>query len=329
MLFFNLQLKLNNKTQLYWLNQKEDKETILKDLKKVSPEYHLNDADNDENPKNKLANIFDELYKLKKSRIDFSNCSDGTIEADILKEIYEKQVSNLIKKKENINKIEEIFNDFNFNLVNAMPREIIIIVSQHNQVLQGFINFLKSKDKLSVRDAYLILTLLCQHEFKYIDLFEKIKTIESFKPIIDMYEEKSLQSDKPGYFKLSYDKIALLASHTNIIEQIRLRVFNEKIQSYSVALNHLLNEIHAVCMCFDRRNQKSKYEADDVVNYLNSKSVDYKIYTNIRHLFDRRNRNTISHPSFEDKIAWAVTEEEYVRYRESVGECLQHILAIP
>lgn len=38
----------------------------------------------------------------------------------------------------------------------------------------------------------------------------------------------------------------------HIIEQIRLRVFNEKIGSYSVALNHLLNEIHGICMLIDK-----------------------------------------------------------------------------
>ncbi|RUT06774.1 hypothetical protein DSM106972_030310 [Dulcicalothrix desertica PCC 7102] len=329
LLYSHLKLKLNKKTKLYWLGNKHDKEAILKDLKKVSPEYHLNDEENDETPENKLANIFHELQKLKNSSIDFSIYSDGTIEADILREIYEKSVNQLLSKEENIIQIEATFNEFNFDLVNVMPREIILIISKSKKVLQEFVNFLDSKIKLSTRDAYLILTLLCQHEFQYTHLFSRIKTIDSFKHIFNAFEEIFIFSEKPGYFQLSYEEVVLITQYSNVIEQIRLRIFNEKIYSYSVGLNHLLNEIHAVCMCFDTIKQKTKYEADDVVDFLTSKAIPHEICISIRNLFDRRNRNTVSHPSISDKIAWGVTKEEYVEYREVVGKCLKLILSFP
>ena len=88
-----------------------------------------------------------------------------------------------------------------------------------------------------------------------------------------------------------------------------------------------MNEIHAICMLFDKETQKNKYEADDVVNYLTKKCVNHEIIIKVRNLFDRRNRNTISHPSSEYKIAWEVTKFEYMEYREVVGKCLKHIIS--
>ncbi|MEM7715229.1 MAG: AbiA family abortive infection protein, partial [Cyanobacteria bacterium P01_A01_bin.68] len=92
-------------------------------------------------------------------------------------------------------------------------------------------------------------------------------------------------------------------------------------------LNHLLNEVHGVCISYDTEHKKNKYEADDVVNYLITQSVPYEIHISIRNLFDRRNRNTVSHPSVEEKITWGVTREEYIEYRQAVGKCLEIILS--
>jgi AbiA family abortive infection protein len=326
LLYFKLHLKLNSKTRLYWLNQKEDRNTLLKDLKKVSPEYHLNDEDNDETPENKVINIFHELEKLKNTRIEFSICSDGSIESDILKEVYDKTVNQLLTKQENQKRIEEIFTCFNFDLVKVMPREIIVIMCKNKKVSGEFIRFLQEKGRLSSRDIHLILILLCQTEFENTDLFQKIKTVNTFKQIINLYENPNISSDLPGYFHLPYQQTFIIKSQTNIIEQIRLRVFSEKIDSYSVALNHLLNEIHAICIYLDTPNNKNKYEADDVVNYLKTRFVPHDICVGIRNLFDRRNRNTISHPSSDNKVAWGVKKEEYFEYREAVGRCLKLIL---
>ena len=51
--------------------------------------------------------------------------------------------------------------------------------------------------------------------------------------------------------------------------------------------------------------------------------VPYEISSKIRKLFDRRNKNPISHA---DPIAWPVSEAEYLDYYDGVGECLDYIL---
>ena len=106
-------------------------------------------------------------------------------------------------------------------------------------------------------------------------------------------------------------------------EQIRLRVLCEQKEEYSVALNHLLNEIHAICYVLDKEVEGGKkYEADEVAMFLGDQNVPHETHAHIRNLFDRRNKNPISHA---DPIAWAVTKDEYMNYRSHVGDCLKHL----
>lgn len=325
LLHYESGLRLNTKTRLYWLKNEAHKEELLKDLKKVSPEYYCKNDDREENPQNKIENIFDELKKLKYSSIDISSGYEGSIQDEILKEVYDKAVNQLLDKEDNKARIETIFTGFNFDLVKTKPQEIIIVICKNKTVLDDFLNFLIKKTNLTTRDLYLIIKFLCQTEFKNEELFKKLETTNSFHQIANIYRESQLYSDSPGYYELSASQILLLSAHPHILEQIQLRVFNERIGSYSVALNHLLNEIHAICLEFDS-NKKRKYEADDVVNYLRAKCIPHEIIINIRNLFDRRNRNRVSHPGSGQSIAWGVTKEEYIKYQYAVGKCLDLIL---
>ncbi|MEH2402554.1 hypothetical protein [Nostoc sp.] len=192
---------------------------------------------------------------------------------------------------------------------------------------------MQDKNFLTTRDIYLVIKFLCQTNFKNKNkvLFKKLKYNDSFRHIASVYEESKIVSDAPGYYQLSATQINILMGQPHIIEQIRLRVFNEKIGSYSVALNHLLNEIHGICMLIDKNNtNKNKdYNAEHAVKYLAFTGVPHDICIDTRNLFDRRNRNTVSHPGSEQNIAWGVTKDEYTKYRNAVGQCLKIVLCSP
>ncbi|WP_373530379.1 AbiA family abortive infection protein [Nostoc sp.] len=327
-LHYHSGLRLNTKTRLYWLSDLEHKKELLKDLKKVSPEYHFNDDDSDETPQNKITNIFDELQKLKSSSIDISLGHDGSLQEEILKEVYNKNVNQLLETENNNNLIEEIFTDFDFNFVKAMPREIIVIIAKNEVVLNNFTQFLYEKKDLTTRDIYLIIKYLCQTNFTNDELLGKLESNPSFRQVISVYREAQIASERPGYYDLPDTKVLLLLEDAQIVEQIRLRVFNERIGFYSVALNHLLNEVHAICLLFDPIDptKKNKYEVDDAVKYLASKWVPHGTCIDICNLFDRRNRNTVSHPGSRENIAWGVTKDEYFKYFDAVNKCLEIIL---
>ncbi|MGI0010101.1 MAG: hypothetical protein ACREAE_01725, partial [Nitrosopumilaceae archaeon] len=64
-LYYKLGLKLNPKTRFFWLSDDKHLSELKASLKKVSPEYHFSDENEDETPNTKVDNIFDELTKLK------------------------------------------------------------------------------------------------------------------------------------------------------------------------------------------------------------------------------------------------------------------------
>jgi len=188
-----------------------------------------------------------------------------------------------------------------------------------------FLKFLLSQESLNARNLDLFINSLCQTGFAETALLDKLEKNESFSSIAKIYKNSTLSSELPGYYNLSNNQILMIADKPHIIEQISLRVISERRGMYSVALNHLLNEIHAIC-CSLEGKQHENYKAEQAVKFLGSKRIPHEDNVNIRNLFDRRNRNSVSHPGSEDSPAWGVTSEEYYQYYNSVGKCLGVIL---
>ena len=119
-----------------------------------------------------------------------------------------------------------------------------------------------------------------------------------------------------------------ISQHIHVIEQIRLRSISQKTEIYSVALNHLLNEIHALCLLKDINSKKSPkdYDANDVRDFLIHLGIESDICITIRNLFDRRNTNQVSHPGSSSSVTWGVSRDEYLHYYSYVGRCLESIL---
>lgn len=329
-LYYRLGLRLNPKTRPFWLDDKKQREELINSLKKVSPEYHISDddEDDDETLDNKIENIFDELKKLKKASI-----KPGTfrpeLQDEILKEVFDKRVNQMLEKDDNKQRIKQTFEDFNFNLVKEYPRPILIILLKEKNTAKRFRQFLLGKQKLTTRDVYLMLQYLCQKDFQGEELLELLDKLEQYEPmseIIGTFKRANLSLDVPGYYDLTNTQTLELLKMPHAIEQIRYRVLSERTESYSVALNHLLNEIHAICYKLDNSSNHKNYDANKVIKFLYSKQVSHEICISIRNLFDRRNRNQVSHPSSEGNISWGVTADEYNEYRSQVGKCLASLL---
>jgi hypothetical protein len=252
------------------------------------------------------------------------------VQEEILKDVYDKAVGQILKKRENQDRINDIFSDFNFDLVKICPREMVLIIISHTESKNKFLEFLKRKNKPHTKDCDLILLFLCQTGFCDSEgLLEVLIKNKNFEEIILSYKNPEQYISNPGYHDLSECQILKLSEKHHIVEQIRLRIMNERKKIYSVALNHLLNEIHAICQTLDSNNSRSfkkDYKADDVVNYLISRSIPHEDCICIRNLFDRRNSNSVSHHGSEQQVAWGVSQDEYYTYRKSVSECLNVIL---
>lgn len=323
-LYDRLGLRLNTKTRLFWLSKTEDANELLRNLKKVSPGYEIPDDEEQENPNAKVERIFRQLDKLKRAPLDPSFDLHRDLESEVLKEIYTPSVSQLLQKPENRSRIKNIFIGFNFDLVIAQPREILIIMLQDNDADKAFRKFLLSKRNLTSREVHLILTYLCQTSFKSQKLIRFLQKSRQMGQIMKVYRRKNVASKSPGHYALKANQVLKLAKMHNVIEQTRLRVLSERQKQYSVALNHLLNEIHAVCFKLDTRSIDEKhYDAIKAVEFLINSQVPHETCMKIRNLFDRRNKNPVSHA---DPIAWPVSETEYLDYHYHVGVCLSCLL---
>jgi len=319
-----LGLRLNPKTKLYWLNVEQDREDLLRNLKKVSPGYEIPNDEDKENPNTKIERIFRQLEDLKKAPIDSTFKQRRSLDEEILKEVYDKRIGQLLKKPGNKARLGRIFDGFNFDLVIAQPTPITILLLQDIDASKAFERFLLGKTSLTSRDVWLILSYLCQTNFQSQKLISALKKSTQMREIIKTYQSGSRNSKSPGYYSLKNKQVLRLAQMHNVIEQIRLRILRERNCQYSVALNHLLNEIHAICYWLDKRElEEKKYDATRVVEFLVGESVSNETRMKIQNLFDRRNKNPVSHA---DPIAWPVTGNEYLDYRAHVGECLKHIL---
>lgn len=323
-LYQRLGLRLNTKTRLFWLHKQNDIAALLKNLKKVSPGHEVKDDDNKGDPNDKLDKIFEQLEKLKRSTLDPTFGERGDLDYEILKEIYDKSVAQLMNRKDNKERIQQIFDGFNFDLILAQPREILIILLIDPAATTAFQNFLLQKKSLTSRDVYLILNFLCQTGFNSPQLVKLLQNSTLMQQVMSEFECQQVSKQYPGYFELCECQILKLVDLPNVIEQIRLRVQCERKGDYSVALNHLLNEIHVVCHWLDSRGISEKnYDSNHVSKFLATKRVPHETCIKIRNLFDRRNKNPVSHA---DPIAWPVSQDEYIDYHYHVGVCLGHIL---
>lgn len=335
-LYKELNLKLNLKTRLFRLKSKKEKEEYLRISGKMSPaneyisydeEVYETDTSSQEvdNPQGKLDKIFKELQKIKKSKIEDYFVRNRSVQEEILQEVFNKSVEQILNKPENKSIIRKLFENFNFDLIKVQPLEILVVILSDETTVNNLKNFLLQKTIITTSDADLIIRFLCQNKFSDYNLISQLKNNNHTKEIAEVFLDAKLNCDVPGYHDLTCMQMKRLSEMPDVIEQTRLRVLNEKNGSYSVALNHLVNEIQSVCTKQEQAN-KEDYDVNKVVEFIKKKHIPHETCIKIRNLFDWRNSNSVSHPGSDNKIAWEVTKEEYDDYYQHIGKCLDLLL---
>ena len=310
-LYENLGLRLNPKTRLFNLEKKEDRDELEKKLKKVSQGIEMADEENNEQPTNKMEKIIKHLEKLRSSpkaphfqepyeleEEEEEEEEEEKEEEEVLKEVYDTRVQQMLEIPDHKSSLQEIFmgsGGFDFELVNADPLPIIILILACDDVPEQFEKFLRSKKDLTSRDISLILSYLCQIKFDRAKLkpLELLKQSPQMKEVMEIFEDSS-PPKLLGYYGLRAEQVSKIAE-PNVTEQIRLRVLCELKGEYSVALSHLLNEIHAICYVLDGAdNDPDKYTEKEVTKNLFEKSFDTVWHqvngSNVHHSLSRLSR---------------------------------------
>ena len=328
--FYNiLKLRFNSKACIYRINKKKDRKALGRLIKRVSEEYPEPDDDNQLSTPAKVKRIINILKEIKDGDIDKIYKEEDEINSvkETLKDIYDENVLKIIEKRKNIRAdLEKIFKNFNFNFFRIYPRPLVLLVASVPKAKSSFEKHILEKKKLTTFDRGLIINYLCHTEFKNKNLIEKLRDDIQFKPILKRFKKRVvINNSKTGYFNISFKKLKIFLKEISLIEQIRMRVYAERADQYSVSLNHLLNEIQLICCLIDNKNIK-KYRAKNVDLFLSSRAVPNDIKIKIVNLFDRRNNNPIVHPGSDTKVAWAVSREEYFEYKKGVERVLSFII---
>lgn len=323
--FKMLNLRFNSKADLFRIDIVKEKNRLLDQIKKVSEDYPEADLDNSLSVQDRVRSLLKLVGDLKNKNIHQVHKELIKEERETLKDVYDNSVINLISTEANINKLENKLIDFNFDLLRVYPQPIIILISMCENALKSLEAYLLTKKYLSTFDRELVVILLCQTGFNNSKLINKLKTNNQLNPIIKFIKKKKITYGvTTGFYKVNLSKMTIVINQVSYIEQVRQRVYAEMRKQYSIALNHLLNEIQLICCTLESENI-NKYEAPKLVRFLNEKNVNNSIITQISNLFDRRNNNQISHPGSDSRVAWAVNEDEYNNYKHSVAKAIEYI----
>ncbi len=342
LLYNEFDLRINNKTNLLKIEDEEDKEEFINEFKNVSSGYSIkiseteteddeNESKSKNNPQDKLNDIFEELRQLKGLKSDiYLYQKDNPINEEVFKDIYNKNVQNIICKDDNLEELKNIFSDFNFDLVKIRPKEILILVLKDEQIHNDFVEYFVEKDYLTINDVNLIIEYICQSGEEH-KLFNKLRTDKNVGSIIELIDESKVNIDKPGYYDLEFLKTELIQEKMSIIKQIELRELNEKKKNFSVALNHLVNELHSICYYYEKEknddiSEMKYYDSKNVQDLLTEEGVSNKTTIQINNLFDRRNNNGISHSGTDDIMFTGVNKDEYLKYKNNVKKCINKLL---
>lgn len=322
LLYYKFNLKINNKTKIFDFRNQMGYENLLKELKKVSLEFedYISDEEIAKTPQEKLDKIIEiiERYNLSDD-INIFISSDENTSTEIFKELFDPAVSNIINKTKNIKKIGEMLENINFKIIKLFPKPLMILMTSSQKLKEDFLHYIGTKkDNLLTSDVNIILEYLSQVNFESEELFDILKQDLYFKTIM-IYFEKKL-SENEGFYEIEINKFNDILKKQEILEQIRLRIQNEKIENYQLALNHLVNEFQSIIFEIDDNPQKNKkeYKLTSIRNYFNKKNIDRTKVLKIIGMFDRRNNNLISHSGTEKDIYKNLTCEEYKEYKETV-----------
>lgn len=335
-----LGLRLNPKTKIFRLKKKSDRDALTRNLKMISQDDDAEDR-TIAHPALKIEHIFEQLEELKRfplapyfrehyqpecdqEQFNEENFKEG------LKGVFDKNVRRLLvcPKYNYMDRLRKILlssNGFDFELVNAYPTPIIILISKCSRLSKQFQEFLGQKKTFTSRDIHLALRYLCQTGFNNSKLINRLSQDPAMKRIMKIFKRKALPAKPLGYYELTKAQTLKLAE-SHVIEQIRLRVLSELKEEYSVALSHLFNEFHACCQILDNDAPKllRDYKKNNVSAFLMVKNVPTETNDQVLNLFGRRDKGTVSHA---DPIARPVAKDEYEGYSFQVGKCLKHLLS--
>jgi hypothetical protein len=321
----NLALSLNPlKTRLDIISSKDEVDSLIERSRLVSFSQPLPD-EGGELPQKTLSRAIEILTKLKDEYKEKGHVSRLATNDDLaLKQCFKNAVIKYTDIEDVKKQLEQVLQDFPPALIPKSMKVLVFLISRVPIVLTSLIEYVSNNLcdlQPSLTTLYLAENLMLIKQYRN-ELDEKIINLQrnSSSSYIRLLSRLVIPNS-PSNDKYINIKNCELEKYGNITYQIRCSVIAERREFHGMAYNHLLNTLQEWCFVHKASsNEKSrnKYNCKDVIKWLEP-YADHSDIIFVMTMFDRRNRNTISHPGAEGTEIATIDKLEYKQHLERLN----------
>lgn len=242
-----------------------------------------------------------------------------------LKQCFQRAVIHYTRSEQAQRQLETVFQDCYPALMPKSIRVLVFLISRVPDALSNLLNHIR--ENLNSSSPSLTTVYLAEH----------LMLIEEYDNELDNVVNQHSSTSSDPYVKLicrlvnpsspilnCYIQISdeCLRANESLMKQVRCAVIAEKLSIYSLAYNHLLNVLQEWCYCNQTPNiNRSNYNRNHVIEWLTPFAITPELMF-ITTMFDRRNRNTISHPGDENIEVLPVDQTEYENHLATLNQYL-------
>ncbi|MFZ4666434.1 MAG: reverse transcriptase domain-containing protein, partial [Prochlorotrichaceae cyanobacterium] len=246
-----------------------------------------------------------------------------------LKQCFQKAVINYTRSQQAQQQLEDVFQDWHPALMPKSIKVLVFLISRVPTVLNTLLAYVREALKIpfpSFTTLHLAEHLMLIDEYKGEFNNEVIHLLKvSSSPYTDLLN-RLINPCSPLEKRYINIENQCLQANGSIMHQVRRMIIAEKRGVHSLAYNHLLNTLQEWCFCHQQPTMsRNNYDRKHVVKWLESIASHSEIVF-VMTMFDRRNRNTISHPGDESIEVTPVNKAEYEEHLARLNLFLPNFL---
>jgi len=338
-----LGLSLNPlKTRLDIISSEEEADDLIERSRLVSFYRPLPDEEGGEPPQVALDRAITILINLKEAFRDDGYVARLDANDDIaLKQCFHTAVVQYTQSGRARQELERAFQNWNPVLIPKSVKVLVFLISRVPSTFNELIAHV-SRDLVREPSPPLTTVYLAEHLMlsdAYIN--DRQESGPQYEIAIDEMEAALVELIRSGdnsYIGLlnrlltpssisrqRYVEIedSCLRSNRSLMQQVRRAVVAEQRGGYGLAYNHLLNTLQEWCFCNQQPPPPARkhYDRNEVIRWLDTIASHSEIVF-VMTMFDRRNRNAISHPGNEGSEVSLVTSFEYENHLVELNRLL-------
>ncbi|AKH32486.1 hypothetical protein XF24_00121 [candidate division SR1 bacterium Aalborg_AAW-1] len=265
-------------------------------------------------------------------------------DGEYISKLFQGGVYNLLKRSDNKKQLELILNDkFPYYIISTMPQFLLPIIFTSKVATNNLLNNILNK-KLSVSHYDFVSKVLLglkreKYDIQYKKLLKKIEenseTQYEYGLMYNIIVGKNIFTNDIKLFQgINFQPYKNLLSVNGVmqkhfIDQIKGYKLSYKLRDYNSLLNYLLNIIHCLSYDYNTTNKEiEEFRANDVIETLNYMGFSHETIVHIKNMFNRRNKNPVSHGGHTDSLAWGVTKGEYKKWETITINFLEEMLLL-